>query len=80
MFRFKGVKYLDMFCAVGTSVLGYSNEEVNKSILNNIKKGNLTTLNCPEKFINKKIINHHPWAQWQNLHEAVEKQMNWQLE
>tara|TARA_A100000164_G_C21925839_1_gene783010 strand:- start:400 stop:1731 length:1332 start_codon:yes stop_codon:yes gene_type:complete len=59
----KGVKYLDMLCAVGTSVLGYSNEEVNKSILHNIKKGNLTTLNCPEEvYLTKKIINHHPWA------------------
>ena len=69
-----------MFCAVGTSVLGYSNEEVNKSILNNIKKGNLTTLNCPEEVYRQKllIIIHGP--QWQNLHEAVEKQMRWQLE
>ena len=32
----KGDKYLDMFCAVGTSVLGYSNAKVNKSVLKNI--------------------------------------------
>ena len=29
----KGKKYLDMFCAVGTSVLGYGNDNVNKSVL-----------------------------------------------
>ena len=28
-----GIKYLDMFCAVGTSILGYGNESVNKSFL-----------------------------------------------
>ena len=59
----KGDKYLDMFCAVGTSILGYSNDNVNKSIHKNIQKGNLTTLNCPEEvYLAKTIINHHPWA------------------
>ena len=59
----KGNKYLDMFCAVGTSVLGYGNDNVNKSVLKNIKKGNLTTLNCPEEvYLAKKVIDHHPWA------------------
>tara|TARA_Y100000768_G_scaffold387080_1_gene377189 strand:+ start:3390 stop:4706 length:1317 start_codon:yes stop_codon:yes gene_type:complete len=58
-----GVKYLDMFCAVGTSVLGYSNIKVNKSISEVIKNGNLTTLNCPEEvYLAKQIIKHHPWA------------------
>ena len=52
-----------MFCAVGTSVLGYGNYNVNKSVLKNIKKGNLTTLNCPEEvYLAKKVIDHHPWA------------------
>ena len=56
-------KYLDMFCAVGTSILGYSNEKVNKSVIENIHKGNMTTLNCPEEvYLSKKIIEHHPWA------------------
>ena len=31
-------KYLDMFCAVGTSILGYGNEKINKSVQDNIKK------------------------------------------
>ncbi|MDB2382133.1 aminotransferase class III-fold pyridoxal phosphate-dependent enzyme [Candidatus Pelagibacter bacterium] len=58
-----GVKYLDMFCAVGTSILGYSNDKVNNSVQNNIIKGNLTTLNCPEEvLLAEQIIKHHTWA------------------
>ncbi len=59
----KGDKYLDMFCAVGTSVLGYGNVKVTNSILKNINKGNMTTLNCPEEvYLSKQLINHHSWA------------------
>ena len=58
-----GIKYLDMFCAVGTSILGYGNESVNKSVFKNIDNGNLSTLNCPEEVtLAKTIINHHSWA------------------
>ena len=72
----KGDKYLDMFCAVGTSILGYSNIKINKSISEVIRKGNMTTLNCPEEvYLAKKIIKHHPWALWQSLLEVVVKQM-----
>ncbi len=59
----RGNKYLDMFCAVGTSILGYSNHKVIKSVQSNINKGNLTTLNCPEEVsLANQIIKHHPWA------------------
>ena len=59
----KGNKYLDMFCAVGTSILGYNNYRVNKSVLKNISKSNMTTLNCPEEvYLSEQIIKHHPWA------------------
>jgi len=59
----KGNKYLDMFFAVGTSILGYNNEKVNKSVIKNINKGNLTTLNCPEEvYLAKEITKHHPWS------------------
>ena len=58
-----GKKYLDMFCAVGTSILGYSNDKVNRSVFSNIKKGNLTSLNCPEEvYLSKEILKHHTWA------------------
>ena len=59
----KGDKYLDMFCAVGTSILGYNNDKVNKSIINCINKGNMTSLNCPEEvYLSEEITKHHPWA------------------
>ncbi len=59
----KGNKYLDMFCAVGTSILGYNNKSINNSVQKNIDKGNMTTLNCPEEvLLAKEIIKHHPWA------------------
>jgi glutamate-1-semialdehyde 2,1-aminomutase len=58
-----GNKYLDMFCAVGTSILGYGNERVNKSVLKNIDNGNMSTLNCPEEVsLAKTIIKHHSWS------------------
>ena len=59
----KGEKYLDMFCAVGTSILGYSNDKINKSVKKNINNGNMTTLNCPEEvYLAKELVKHHPWA------------------
>jgi glutamate-1-semialdehyde 2,1-aminomutase len=59
----EGNKYLDMFCAVGTSILGYKNDRINKSVLKNINNGNLTTLNCPEEVIlAKQVVKHHPWS------------------
>lgn len=58
-----GKKYLDMFCAVGTSILGYSNDRVNKSVFFNINNGNLTSLNCPEEvYVSREILKHHSWA------------------
>ena len=59
----KGNKHLDMFCAVGTSILGYNNLKINKSVVKNIYKGNISTLNCPEEVVlAKKILSHHKWS------------------
>ena len=58
-----GKKYFDVFCAVGTSILGYSNLNVNNSVSKMIKKGNMTSLNSPEEVhLSKKILEHHKWA------------------
>ena len=55
-------KILRHVCAVGTSILGYSNEKVTRSVLKNIYKGNLP-LNCPEEiYLSNKLIDHHKWA------------------
>jgi len=60
----QGNKYIDMsFMGVGTNILGYSNQKINKSVFNAISKSNLSTLNCPEEVsLAEKLISIHPWA------------------
>jgi glutamate-1-semialdehyde 2,1-aminomutase len=58
-----GRKYIDMVCAVGQSILGYANSKVDKEVNRFIKKGNMTTLNCPEEVeLAEKLLSLHPWA------------------
>ena len=43
-------KYLDMsLMGVGTNIFGYGNDEVDNQVKLIIKKGNMSTLNCPEE-------------------------------
>ena len=60
----EGVKHLDMcLMGVGTNILGYANASVDESVIQNIKKGNLTTLNCPEEvWLAEKLVEMHDWA------------------
>ena len=57
-------KYLDMsLMGVGTCVLGYSNNQVDKAVISNIKKGNMSTLNCEEEYLlSKKLLKINKWA------------------
>ena len=57
-------KYIDMsIMGIGTNILGYGHPEVDKAVLNTIKNGNMSTLNCPEEvFLAEKLIDLHPWA------------------
>ena len=49
---------------VGTNSLGYANTKVDMAVANAIKKGNLTTLNCPEEVeLAEKLIRMHPWSE-----------------
>ncbi len=56
--------YTDMsLMGVGTNILGYCNNQVDNAVKKVIKKGNLTTLNCPEEvFLAEKLLSMHPWA------------------
>ena len=56
-------KYIDVsLMGVGTNILGYSNTSVDKKVKEIIKKGNLTTLNCPEEVeLAEKLLTIHPW-------------------
>ena len=60
----KNKKYIDMsLMGVGTNVLGYSNSTIDNKVIKNIKRSNMTTLNCPEEvYLAKKLIDIHPWA------------------
>ena len=43
-------KYTDMsHMGVGTNSLGYSNPKIDDEVHSAIKKGNMSTLNCPEE-------------------------------
>ncbi|MCW7482146.1 aminotransferase class III-fold pyridoxal phosphate-dependent enzyme [Leptospira kanakyensis] len=57
-------EYLDMcFMGVGTNTLGYGNTEVDNSVLDTIRNGNMSTLNCPEEvYLAEKLVEIHPWA------------------
>ena len=57
-------RYLDMsLMGVGTCVLGYSNKEVDRAVAENIKKGNMSTLNCEEEYLlAKKLLKINKWA------------------
>ena len=57
-------KYLDMsLMGVGTNILGYSNPVVDKSVMNVINKGNMSTLNSYEEVnLAGKLISIHPWS------------------
>ena len=60
----QGWRYYDFsLMGIGTNILGYSNSFVDNGIKKIIKKGNLTTLNCPEEVkLAKTLIELHPWA------------------
>ncbi|MBN1185617.1 MAG: aminotransferase class III-fold pyridoxal phosphate-dependent enzyme [Bacteroidales bacterium] len=59
-----GNEYIDVsIMGIGTNILGYGHEGVDKAILRTIKLGNMSTLNCPEEVeLAEKLIELHPWA------------------
>ena len=59
-----GRHYIDMsIMGVGTNVLGYGHPEVDAAVMETVKAGNLSTLNCPEEvYLAERLIEIHPWA------------------
>ena len=59
-----GKKYLDFtMIGIGTSVLGYSDNDINRSAFKAIKSGSMTTLNPPEDVeLAEELLKIHPWA------------------
>lgn len=60
-----GNMYKDLsVMGVGTNILGYSHYKVDESVIDIVKKGNMSTLNCPEEvYLAEKLIEMHPWAE-----------------
>jgi len=59
-----GKEYIDMcIMGIGTNTLGYGHPEVDEAVLNTVKNGNMSSLNCPEEvYLAEKLIELHPWA------------------
>ena len=48
---------------IGTNTLGYGHHEVDNAVLETVKKGNMSTLSCPEEvYLAEKLVEMNPWA------------------
>jgi glutamate-1-semialdehyde 2,1-aminomutase len=56
--------YYDMsYMGIGSCILGYANDVVDKAVKNAIRNGSMCTLNCPEEVkLAEKLCDIHPWA------------------
>lgn len=59
-----GNELLDMgIMGIGTNTLGYSHPEVDAAVMETVKKGNMSTLNCPEEvWLAERLVEINPWA------------------
>nr|WP_321234154.1 aminotransferase class III-fold pyridoxal phosphate-dependent enzyme [uncultured Psychroserpens sp.] len=59
-----GKELIDMsIMGIGTNTLGYGNDKVDAAVLETVKKGNMSTLNCPEEVeLAERLIEMNPWA------------------
>lgn len=59
-----GRHYFDMsIMGIGSCILGYANDAVNRAVKKAVDSGNMATLNCPEEpALAEKLIALHPWA------------------
>ena len=59
-----GKKFIDMcIMGIGTNVLGYGHPDIDQAVISNIKRGNMSTLNCPEEvYLAEKLVEIHDWS------------------
>lgn len=59
-----GNEFTDMcIMGIGTNSLGYGDDCVDNAVSETVRKGNMSTLNCPEEvFLLEKLISMHSWA------------------
>ncbi len=57
-------KYLDLsIMGVGTNILGYCNQEIDDAVIDNLRKGNMSSLNAPEEvYLAEKLLDLNEWA------------------
>lgn len=60
-----GQEYIDMsIMGIGANILGYADDDVDQAVIEAIKKGNSSSLNCPEEVeLAELLLELHPWAQ-----------------
>ncbi|WP_426668536.1 aminotransferase class III-fold pyridoxal phosphate-dependent enzyme [Mucilaginibacter sp. McL0603] len=59
-----GRELIDMcIMGIGTNTLGYGNDEVDAAVMETVKKGNMSTLSCPEEvYLAERLVEINPWA------------------
>ena len=59
-----GKELIDMsIMGIGTNSLGYGNDEVDAAVIQTVKNGNMSTLNCSQEvFLAEELIEMNPWA------------------
>lgn len=59
-----GNELVDMsIMGIGTNSLGYGNDDIDSAVIETVRKGNMSTLNCPQEvFLAEKLIQMNPWA------------------
>jgi len=60
----EGKELIDMtIMGIGTNTLGYGNDVVDAAVMETVKKGNMSTLSCPEEvYLAEKLVELNPWA------------------
>lgn len=58
-------KFIDAtIMSVGTNTLGYNNSEIDNQVIKNIRKGNISTLNCKEEvLLAERLLEMNNWAE-----------------
>ncbi len=59
-----GREYTDVsIMGIGTNILGYGHDHVDEAVMQTVRSGNMSTLNCPEEvYLAEKLVELHPWA------------------
>lgn len=59
-----GNEFVDVsIMGIGTNILGYGYDEVDHAVMETVRAGNMSTLNCPEEVkLAELLVELHPWA------------------